>query len=360
MPVLLYGAELWGGSQTHVRPLQSTANKGMRLLIGCSMRSTLPAMLAVQRELHCAPVHAAAVSRKWRAYNKWASSRTWIHRLIAGTALGQYRAGSWVLSAKSLCTKWSRLIAQSNDDSGGLDDDGNVEAPDHWVEDVRRVQDAVWKHAESVEEVAKSARVYIDHEFARTALSRSSFYWDPRRGKDLATLVRARVGAYVTAVRLRHGMGEEGGNAGICSYCTVGVCEDMAHVLLDCSAWSALRRQMLDRLITEACTLLDVDEDLAPASRSPDLKKQLVWMLLGGVANGVALPAWSSDREKNSDVCDHFAEDDFSEHSWSSDELRQQERAECDPARLRSMDGCFSVARYLANVAIERRRIDCQ
>ena len=186
--------------------------------------------------------------------------------------------------------------------------------------------------------VAHATVLYLQSGFELTAVSDRRFEWSAARGRDLVHLIRARVGSYDTAHRMRH----IDSSVGLCVFCGAGSRETTAHVLMERSEWRQLRASLLASLIRQASQLL---HGHAPRLRATPTNVSC--LLLGGAASGVRLPLWSGLRDKEEDDSDAV-----------SDDLSLSSGVESDTSPnflAQSSAPCYAVARFLSRVSVARR-----
>jgi exonuclease III len=334
MACALYGAELWGGSLTRVAPIQRVINQGLRLLVGSRMNSSMPSMLAVWRELNCPPVHGKALVQRFRAICKYPSLHTWVSVLMAQSPSREARRFSWVQSSKAVESRVRTWAAAAH-----------PTVTKHSITPERcmvAALAAVWTHLEGAKSVAKSATYYTSSSFCVTSMCCVDFEWSAADGACLVQLIRARVGSFITAYRTRQF--NQNCPDGICEFCSSGDAETLAHVLFSCDRWLQLRKSLLYPLFRRCVEILHAHVPRLAASAV-----NLQCLLLGGAVSGVRLSSW--DRQDGAELEDttSVVSDDLSLSSGSGDGWR------VSPACLKQRPACFSVARFLGQVALLRR-----
>jgi hypothetical protein len=298
--VLLYGGELWGGCSKRCGPIQTIMNQGLRMLMGARMGSKGPVMSAVWRELACPPVAASALARRCRAFMKFGSLATWVATLVTHHKLARNaRKGSWVLSSATLMTR--NEVERLELPSGQLEPLQSV---------VDRTRLTAWERLESgtpSRPTAKATTFYNKYDLAGTRLSRSGFVWLPAYGRELAFLLRARVGGIMTGNRLRHLRGEGGAadaapaDPNKCEYCG-GPAETLSHMIVDCPRWAGLRFRLLRRMIADS-------RDALEHARVPITSDSVLGLLLGGGVNGIRLHGWDHLRDLQADTASCLSDD---------------------------------------------------
>ena len=330
-PVLLYGGELWGGSEFRCKPIQTVMNRGLRLMVGCAANSTMPAMAAVYRELKCPPVASQALARKCRAFNKYVTLSTWIATLITHRCLkGKGRAGSWVCDAAAAVTK-HKAVPEVNEPLARV---------------VDRIRDAAWAKLElgtPSKPLAKSARSYVSGDMAETRLCRKKFRWLPPYGQELAYLIRARIGAFVTGSRERHfrkALEADAPTPNVCEFCHSDSPESLPHLVIKCTRWFTSRQQLLGPMIREGGELL------REAGQSISAQN-LTSLLLGGAVAGSRLSGWDYATEEKSDDAHSCVSDDLSSVSTVSS-------TGGSPSLPTLKRGCYQMAEFLRRVGASR------
>lgn len=353
IPMALYGAEIWGMVKSTVRTIQKRVNQCIRLITGCA--STV-CVVGIAAELNIIPIHAQATARRARAFAKWSNvhsptiAATWIGALCLSSRLKKTTvvgvSHTWVSSLiqwiKVSDKAESKRVADMRHDTDGEElmdvhqlvhgndtsiqtllslgmskdlstaDDTQSTVPLH-----QRVYDCVVKRLYRQEVAAnksKSLANFIAFGFCPVlssggvaAASRwlSAGLRAPELSKGFALLLRLRadVAALGPELVLRKKLGTVYSRAS-CPCCKrrhLNGGESRAHLLLECGAWTTVRRQLLSGVIERALQELRARERAAGRMHSVDLRNitvrnNVAVLILGGRIDGgkVYLRDWAN------------------------------------------------------------------
>ena len=237
LPTVMYGAELWGMSAQRCSRAERLMREVLRSLLRLSTRSTVTSTMTLGRELSIPPVHARACATRARAFRKYATLRTVVAGLVSRPTSAGNAQRSWSVASRSwlgrFCPAPPAQVAQ--------------ETPRALA---RRVSSTVWESM-AVREGGRSMQRYQQQGFEAT----NGYIWQAIKYPALAAgvhwLTRARVGALWMGrayARIRWLPAEF---LSRCVFCEHADGEDVAHMLVECSRWAALRAP-LQPLIDEA------------------------------------------------------------------------------------------------------------
>lgn len=321
VPVGLYGAEVWGGSDFRARRMQKVVNMGLRWLLGAKATSLNMPMGTVMREIRLAPIAASAKARMVRLHLASRRKRTVIAEMVRRRPTGAYSRSVWSGRAGMQTAEISKDLERQEKEGDGAGEDGGEEGrrrlaaavttsaaakkrdaatrkaermahleemPVHEV--VEWVTETEWcrieRESDPNEDKGKSLKRYKAAGFEETSLASAKMMWPAGWGTELRQLERMRLGATITMESMKRegwGMGEELG--GCCPFCGEGAQETYEHWVLRCKRWKAQRRKYIRSLIREA------KEALLAAGE--EVNDNNVWdLLMGGAVKGVRLTGW--------------------------------------------------------------------
>ncbi len=295
LPVLTYGAELWGIDVTHVLPLQAVLDEACGLVVG-RRKAQREALL---RELGLHSIKARTGGLVARAVIKYRTLGTVIADLLGRPSTPRGQA-AWVQAAGTMTTKLGNGWLQRYP---GVVPRG---APSSWSADLAKRRVRQYLGDVELDKAVRTTVTGQRYSAARLLDTRGfverSVGW-PGEAHAVQLLMRMRLGAMSWArdmARLpAYAPLREDLLRARCPCCGVdGTPETAVHFLLECAAWGAPRAQHLHPLL----------EELTGAGRFPgqppagaevvegseeDSRQARFWSLLGGV--GVArADAWST------------------------------------------------------------------
>jgi hypothetical protein len=191
IPAMLYGAELFGGTNT-ARHLQVIVNMGMRMSVGVSSKSTIITTGALAAEMDITPVEVLMAARRLRLYVKVPTLLTFVSEVVASP---------WGAGWRSRCLSVAKHF--------GVDVSGTASDPVASRSLQRKVYDAVIVKAGSTVRAtaawgaAAGAMAYTSGGMEKGRLSRLEVVWPADRGTAMAALVRSRCGGVWTTVRAK-------------------------------------------------------------------------------------------------------------------------------------------------------------
>ena len=239
-PKLTYGGELYGlHSHTDYRCLQQVQSEAMNLALrGKTTRTVSYLLLCV--ELDTPPISAILDGKAARAGAKWPSLATWIPDLL--TQPGGRGSRTWSQHLRAMLTRLSNSMELQLRDM-------DPKALGRVIQDIR------WRKL-----LAASSSPALDS-YLRLHMDSSNSFLHSR--VDLAPgttgyrwLARARVGAIWTATRGRRAGLLTALEGDGCPSCGSPDPDTLAHLLLECPAFRASRRQELDPWIPHLATEL--------------------------------------------------------------------------------------------------------
>ena len=246
LPVLYYGAEIWGLSSHISSKLQTLANRGVRAVLGFGRNTPIqPCRKNIGIEV---VAHAAAKSRL-RGLRKWKTSKTYISDLIIKPMSA--RKSTWVSGSLRWKRRFIGAVRESSEEEG-LN-----------LEFLRRERVNTLHERESNE----FGMPWDDR------IVKFSLYF-PHLSKDIETVLSIRVGRFYTGVKLAWSRCIDRRYLETCICCgmktgsnTGG--EDIIHFLLECPEWEVYRSNL-----REVSGL--------PINSPRDLSRSVMGGLLGG------------------------------------------------------------------------------
>jgi len=337
VPVLLYGAEIYGMCRIITDKVQVFLNQAMRAMAGVSRQSPV-SNVALWREFRVPPICASAAARRARAWKKCAGSRTWmgkmaVHRLVA-------RKRTWWSGAKTWIARYVGRLTEE----AGMDGAWERMEPKDMAQHVQAV---VWQREERRSQFrGQTAQRYLRYKMQDRPVYRVGGSHHPSMTLGLNTIVKCRIGGLWTASRLaRHGLIDRR-YMNVCPCCNRGSPEDLFHLLWECPRWERPRREWLWEMRNDASFLACINDGD---------KDGVVALLLGGEVRGSCIQGWCT--QVNDPVNDRPVEesdDDDDDNAVVEDDssvsTQESEPEALEPGIdvLRRMSGCQKVARYLA------------
>jgi len=284
VPVLLYGAEIYGMNKSITGKMQSFLTGALKAVVGLS-QSSRTGLVSLWRELKMPPICALAAGRRARALVKCRSLRTWVSRL-AGMEF-RARRKTWMTLTRQWCRTYiPRLVQRCLIDGDDVPlyliqtDGWLTQEPKTLSKDITTL---VWGREERLR-LSGNARWYFGAGFhtRRICIPRSGVVPGFLRGINL--VLKCRLGAYWTAYMLaRRGLAPAC-MLHFCPYCRQMQPETLEHMFLRCPRWQTQRGVWLSYWIIRSNRLLH--------SRDPNLDPQRVILLLGGRVARRRLSCW--------------------------------------------------------------------
>ena len=340
LPMMLFGAELWGMNQQTCAKAESLLMRALRWSIGASGKGGGGiSSMALLTELGTETVHAMASARRARAWGKFPGSKVWIATLMKQPVRG--RKKTWVSGTRVWMNRHS---------PGGADDEGirGEKNPSRaWYIAVRNTTMAR-------SEKASKALSWVQYQEAKMVMTydwtKQSLVW-PQYGAGMTLLLRCRIGAFWTARRLAQ-IGVQGLEClQHCPCCnSLSTPETVAHMLVCCPAWEPERKGYLGELMASVRDTAQEPENvkLREAMRPGvgDPIEVMRVLLLGGEMGSWSIPGWC-----------RLPQDKKGKSPARVEASRPSEGNEEDAAVLPCAPGCVRVAAFLQAIQPKRLRV---
>jgi exonuclease III len=236
----MYSAELWGGVQAHVRPIQSVINKGLKLCFGYKTTAS-PPLDALMIEADIPPVHCLATVARLRFYlkHKPPSFDSWLRYLIAHPPSPGARRGSWVRQTELL---WQRTLRKFGSEKL-LDESGHL-ASDN-------LRNELW-HAQLKPTKALAELQAVRSYWAKPAWKPVSEWlrlWAKCGGSHRSEqdYLRFRLGTFWTCYRAALAGMLPALAQSVCPLCKAQTPETADHLLFACKLWCRERSDMMSK-----------------------------------------------------------------------------------------------------------------
>ena len=341
VPVLLYGAEIYGMNKSITGRMQSFLTGALKAVVGVPQNGHF-GLVSLWRELNVPPICALAAGRRARALVKARSLRTWVSRLAGMEFVSRRR--TWMTLVRQWCrTHIPRLAAKCRDE--GEDVPSYLHEKDGWLTAdpkvlSRDVAYLVWRREERLRD-SKNARWYLESGFHHNRIMTQRTGVIPGRIRGMNLVLKCRLGAYWTArMRARRGLADAYYLIR-CPYCSVQEPETLAHVLIRCPQWETQREYWLGFWLRLTSTLVDTSD--------PDRDDRRVVLLLGGMAAGRQLENWGFKQPDAALEGDAGDSETSSSSGGTSGSSRTQAASD-----LHFRHGLLAVAGFLSSIAGER------
>ena len=254
IPLLTYGAELWGMSEIRTTPLQRILNTAIRNLLQLRSRSSVVSSATIGMELGIPNLHAIVSALRARAFFKYPSLKTIIVKLYMATR--PTRCRGWIRG--SLC--WLRRY-------GGFDVDELLRLrfplPEYAEDEIKviskRVRSDRWQHyIDTKGGVSGAAYSEAGFRLTKHFIFKAVLY--PQLCSGITWLVKARLGAIWTGSRLLQIRYLPEIYRDLCPCCERRTCETLVHLVLVCNRWHRERDRWLNPIIAEMPELTDVEK----------------------------------------------------------------------------------------------------
>lgn len=232
VPVLTYGAELWGMKSKVAEPLQRVANTALKTMVRCGKGVSLGRL---RDELGVEGIDKIAASKRARAIEKFPMLKTWIKVLMDSKPTG--RKNTWVSTGK----RWLKtFVGERTADAG-----------------VKRRLGEVFSLRASRKDKTLATSWAKDLGLAGGNpqwIRLSAVY--PSLSAYLAEIGRMRIGVFPTAKRLAYARCLNESFRRRCPCCEMNKAETLEHLLLECPRWEEARERYIWRLLDkEACLM---------------------------------------------------------------------------------------------------------
>lgn len=291
IPVLLYGAEIFGMNRSVSDPLQSIVNKAVRKILGLKTGWRKASGHALNREMGLLPMTAYTNGRKARGYAKAWTLKTYVHDVVTNTLHPgnkgnhpwSYKTRNWV-DRTVTNNEWT--VDRDNWTAGWYNDPSLPPAR------VKRVVEQATRRREEAIQGNNRARfdIYVEHLYGQYPLWTVGVGYLPKYTVGLQWIVRFRVGAVLLAhehkvMRLHERAG--------CPWCHSQGNESLDHLVFECGGFSDLRRGRISILLAEVEELPQghpATEDGGP--ELPQCANHRLSWLLGSSVEGRFLQNW--------------------------------------------------------------------
>ena len=346
LPVLMFGAELWGMNGKLVGKHQSLLNASLRWVAGAQGGSACMSTTCAWMEFNIPPLQALSAAARARALKKYEHCKSAVSDLIVSAP--NTRKATWVTGG----LRWlNRFVTGSPVENVSECMDRGPLSPKY---DVTRYNvgcfgDNAWG------KLAKSAvleRVLSNDVTNHTTWYKKHFifpgssdwYWLSRCAPEWAAgfglLTNARLGGFISAVKWANMQILSPEWKECCPHCSMKVSESIYHVLMVCDRWTVERKKYLG-------TLLDLIVREFPLESTLNGEEVYAALALGGKVGEFKVPFWSPRPIK-------FAKRSLLESFTESvDCLKESEvkRMDADEDAY-DFKGCYAlkVAKYLLSI----------
>jgi hypothetical protein len=278
VPVVLYGAELWGGRRTVVRPLELLLNRMWCMVLGVPRTSSL---FCARHAVHVRSARAASLVASARALAKWRGMHTWVSEFVRAP-FRRRCGGVWV---------WSTSVVRSVRAVDRTGDTAAAAAAGDVV-GAKRAAGAAAERAEVKADRSGHGSWWREYDLDGTVGEARKL---AVAGGDVSNWAvrqvdRMRAGVFNTTQRLARCEFVAARWRAQCPYCGEDVPEDLAHFLLECPEWSEARKLFIMPVLRRAgCAAW-----LGHAARRQDL----VYILIGGKCGGRSAVSLSRKEDK--------------------------------------------------------------
>lgn len=274
IPILSWGAELWGMSDARVQHVQDVLDTAVKALMGLRKQSTLGASSTLMAEFGISSLFAVASGNRVRAFTKFPSLRTTIGILMNNPMPNASRIrDSWVYDTKK---KILELLRISNCHFVDLSGDPTI----------RRRQIITLVEAKRARSLCKvpssSFKVHHELKFGESGDFFKDAAFNFPRETSTKWLIAIRCNLFPTSKRLKH-MGYlrmelpnefRNLNTEVCPWCeNPGSEESMAHLCLECPKFCHLRDN-LDSIISNISGNAKIGD--------PNITNQIIMTVLCG------------------------------------------------------------------------------
>lgn len=247
LPVLTYGAEIWGMNSAVAKPLQRIADSALRLIVRGSKSTSLGRL---REELGVAGIDSEAAVKRCRALGKFPSLRTWISVLMK--QVPRSRKSSWVTGGE----RWLKTFAEGDMAGGPSAKRRLMEVFTMRASKKDRTKATAWATELGIRDgVPAWISLGVRH---------------PELSISLVEIGRMRLGIFPTGSRLACLQAISDRFRQWCPFCEIPTPETLEHLLIECPRWETLRGKHLDPQL-----LAEGRQSSAAASRA-------VGVLLGG------------------------------------------------------------------------------
>jgi hypothetical protein len=300
VPVLLFGAELWGMCGRLVRKHQTLLNSAVRWSLASKSGKAAISIMSSSLEFGIPTVEALAAAARTRALKKYQHSNTVVQDLIAAPPKTHKLA--WVTGGQrwlnGLIAEAPTLDLEDEDMGEGLVSGplspnkmkrvtANLYGEKAWAAFVKRQVSLRVLNRDSTEQTAWYRRYFESGKV-------SEWYWLTRCAPQWATgyalLASARVGAYASTVKWANMRLVSPEWKVKCPCCLQSSPETIAHILLECECWAHARKLFLAPLIDIVCSLVPA------VSVSSVVVEARAALMLGGKVDEISVPEWEPKR----------------------------------------------------------------
>jgi hypothetical protein len=283
VPVVMYGAELWGGRRAVVRPLELLLNRMWSMVLGVPRTSSL---FCARHAVRAQSARAMSLVASARAMAKWRSLRSWVSEFVRAPYRRRIAEPDWV---------WSRSV---NVSLRAASDEGDIAAAAAaaQVEATKRAATKAATRAEIKEDGSMAGDLWRRYDLDGTvgearklALAGSDVNnWSVRQ------MDRMRAGVFNTTQRLARCEFVSGMWRAQCPYCLQPVPEDLAHFLLECPEWRSARMRFIMPVLRRA--------GCGGWIGNVERRQDLVYILLGGKLGRCSAVSLSRARQEDKEA----------------------------------------------------------
>jgi hypothetical protein len=250
VPILTFGAELWGMNTSLCTRLQSIVDSACRSMVKGGASTCLHRM---RTELKVPTVSQLAAEKRARAWGKYPSLRTWIATLISRPKV--CRRATWV----SGTSRWMKTYLEIGEGDSVKRRVLNTFTRREEKRDRSKV--SAWVRALSLDNTTPWVRLGMTY---------------PELAGGLLAIGRLRMGIFPFAGRLAKAGLLSSNLRGFCPSCPLEVPENVEHIVLTCPGYETVRQQYIWPEIPGWERMV----------RSPAARTEAVSVLLGGELKG--------------------------------------------------------------------------
>jgi exonuclease III len=292
LPVLMFGAELWGMNGKLVGKHQSLLNASLRWVAGAQGGSACMSTTCAWMEFNIPPLQALSAAARARALKKYENCKSAVSDLIVSAP--NTRKATWVTGGLRWLNKFVTGSPGENVsecmDRGPLSPKYDVSrhnvgcfGNDAWG---TLTKTSVLERVLS-NDVSAQAMWYKKHFIFKGS---SNWYWlsrcAPEWAEGFCLLTNARLGGFISAVKWANMRLLSPKWKSCCPHCSLEVPESIYHVLMVCDRWAVERKRYLG-------TLLDLIYREFPLESCLDGEEAYAALVLGGKSGEFTVPFWA-------------------------------------------------------------------
>lgn len=242
LPILLYGAELWGLNVSLTRRHETLINTAIKWILGTSGRGV--SSLCMRREIDFTGVAASAAARRTSAFIRWDKKRTWITDLIQTPMT--HRKATWVSST----TRWIKKYGQESrwaseafvSDASPMRHIGEVTEAHLYGESAALIMKCKERARDNTAQFAWYSKYVVNHRDCRKWQKVEMF--NPELTRAFTTFARYRIGGIPLGTNLARWDKIDKVYLDTCPFCEQPTKESIEHIVLGCAHWAANRKKI--------------------------------------------------------------------------------------------------------------------